>query len=107
MLPLETKQSNLLTVRITATNTLPSVAATNKIECVISAGEKNPYRQRYKSDMSFRHICGHNPNDCPAKQLISNNKGIFCSKLCSAKCAVLKRMAVTFLLSFSRPTLDA
>jgi len=41
MLPLETKQSNLLTVRITATNTLPSVVATNKIECVISAG-KNP-----------------------------------------------------------------
>jgi len=57
--------------------------------------------------MNFRHICGHNLNDCPAKHLIANNKGIFYSKSFSTKCAVMKHMAVTFLLSFTRPILDA
>jgi len=57
--------------------------------------------------MSFRPVCGHSLHDGLAKQLNSNNKGIFCSKLCSAKCAVLKRMAITFLLLFATPTLEA
>jgi hypothetical protein len=67
--------SNFLTVRRTTPNTQPSVAAKSKIESMIKCW-KNPYRQRYKSDMSLRHTCDHKLKDCPAKQLFANNKGI-------------------------------
>jgi hypothetical protein len=48
--------------------------------------------------MSLRHILDHNLDDCPAKQLIANNKGMLHFKLFSTKCTVLKRMAFTFFI---------